>query len=100
LLHQTRRFPAELHGLAFRGRRRRLQPTKTDLGAARLNYNMYTTPSYTIVWGDGTSGTSVENYNANQNQNQISFTDYGRVPASQFVTAGSYTDTITVTVTY
>ena len=75
-------------------------PRKLSFGAARLNYNMYTTPAYTIIWGDGTSGTSVQSYNANQNQNQISFTDYGQVPPSQFVTAGSYTDTITVTVTY
>ena len=75
-------------------------PRQLSFGSARLNYNMYTTPTYTIIWGDGTSGTSTQSYNANLNQNQVSFTDYGRVSPGQFVTGGGYADTITVTVTY
>jgi spore coat protein U-like protein len=75
-------------------------PRKMSFGTALLSYNMYTTSAYTNIWGDGTSGTSTQSYNANQNQNQISFTDYGQVPSTQFVTAGNYTDSITVTVTY
>lgn len=69
-------------------------------GSATLNYNMYIDSTYTTIWGDGTSGTSTQSYNQNQNQTSVTYTDYGQVPASQFVTAGSYADTITVTVTF
>lgn len=75
-------------------------PRKMKNGSTALNYNMYTTSGYTTIWGDGTSGTSTQSYSQSQNLNAKSFTDYGQVPPSQFVTAGSYADTITVTVTY
>lgn len=75
-------------------------PRKLTSDSSNLNYNMYTDSTYTIVWGDGTSGTSTQNYNGIAGLNLVTFTDYGRVPAGQFVAAGSYTDTITVTVTY
>ncbi len=75
-------------------------PRKMSNGSSRLNYNMFIDSTYTTIWGDGTSGTATQSYTQSENLGQISFTDYGQVPASQFVTAGSYTDTITVTVTY
>ena len=75
-------------------------PRKMNSGSSRLSYNMYIDSTYTTIWGDGTSGTSTQSYSQSQKLGQISFTDYGQVPAAQFVTAGSYADTITVTVTY
>jgi len=71
-------------------------------GANRLNYNLYTDLTHLLVWGDGTSGTSkvsagflvvVLGITAHH-------TVYGRIPARQNASVGSYSDTITVTVNY
>lgn len=83
-------------------------PRQLSNGGNDLEYNLYTDLTYTTVWGDNTggsvsrsgtvlvpgclilicaSGTALE-------------TVYGRLPASQIVPAGSYTDSITVTLTY
>lgn len=73
-----------------------------------LDYNLYTDISRSAIWGDGTGGTfTVMNSllvpgcvlmvcpTVSQNE-----TVYGRIPASQIIPGGSYTDTITVTVDY
>jgi spore coat protein U-like protein len=68
-------------------------------GANLLNYNIYTTNARTTVWGDGTSGTSpIAGTGTGAVQ---AVTVYGRVASGQTgVPAGSYADTVTVTVTY
>ena len=68
--------------------------------ANTLLYNIYTTSAFTTIWGDGTSSTGIQSYNASALLNTISYTTFGRVSAGQYARAGSYTDTITVTVTY
>jgi spore coat protein U-like protein len=65
-------------------------------GPNRLPYNLYTTASRTIVWGDGTSGTAMLGGTAAT----ASYPVYGRIPASQNVPVGVYADTITVTVNF
>lgn len=70
-----------------------------------LNYNLYTTSGYTTVWGDGTGSTGrVSGTGAGMGiGNAQSLTVYGRLLASAnagAVEAGSYTDTITATITY
>lgn len=75
-------------------------PRTLTSGANTLNYNIYTTSGFTVIWGDGTGGTSQVTYNGAGNPNSLNYTAYGRVPAGQYVTPGSYADTITVTVTY
>lgn len=61
-----------------------------------LGYNLYADSARTKVWGDGSEGsTLVSNTAAN-----ATHTVYGRIPAGQFVTAGSYSDSITVTLTF
>lgn len=71
-------------------------------GANRLNYNVFTTNAYTTVWGDGSGGTQVQGIAFTLNPAfPTRFRDlagYGRVPALQDVAAGSYTDTLVVTV--
>ena len=65
-------------------------------GATVLNYNLYTDATRLIVWGDGSGGSSpVVGLGANNNH-----TVYGRIPGSQNVPVGTYTDTITVTLTF
>lgn len=56
-----------------------------------------TNTARTIIWGDGTSGTSIVTVNNVRNTTR---TVYGRIPALQDVRAGSYSETLTVTVTY
>lgn len=67
-----------------------------------LSYNLYTTSALTTVWGDGTAGTSTksDSYILSLLSNTITYTVYGSIPGSQNVPTGTYTDTITVTVTY
>lgn len=65
-------------------------------GAATLDYNLYTDASRSVVWGDGTSGTSTVGGSGESVDHPV----YGSVPAQQNVTAGSYADTIIVTVTF
>jgi len=72
--------------------------TMTDGASHHLPYGLYTTNAYTSIWGDGTASTVTQAGTGNGSAQ--SFTVYGRIPASQFVTAGNYTDRITVTVTY
>lgn len=70
-------------------------------GASSLNYNLYTDAGRSTVWGDGTGGSShVSPTFTALLFVQQSATIYGRIPAGQNVAAGSYGDTITVTVTY
>jgi spore coat protein U-like protein len=70
-----------------------------------LQYNVYTDPARSIVWGDGSGATATIN-------DGVSFSNllggvrtanhpaYGRIPANQAVDEGIYSDTLTVTVTY
>jgi spore coat protein U-like protein len=75
---------------------------KMGNGGNRLNYNVYTDSARTTIWGNGTGGTATNSGfctivlgSCSQN-----FTGYGRLPALQNAAVGSYSDTITVTVTY
>jgi spore coat protein U-like protein len=73
-------------------------PRTLASGANTLNYNIFTTSGYTTIWGDGTGGTSTLGNGGGTWI--VLFTGFGRIPVGQYVAAGSYTDTITVTVTY
>lgn len=72
--------------------------TMSDGAAHILSYGLYTDAGYTTLWGDGTGGTSTLPGTGNGTQQNA--TVYGRIAASQFATAGTYTDTVTVTVSY
>jgi spore coat protein U-like protein len=67
-------------------------------GANTLDYSMYTTAGRTTVWGDGTLSTVTQAGTGNGAGQAL--TVFGRIPTGQYVTAGSYTDTVTATVTY
>jgi spore coat protein U-like protein len=69
---------------------------------ASLGYNLYTDNTYATVWGDGTGATVrvYDSYLLGLGGAVINYTAYGRIPATQNVRAGSYSDTIIVTVTY
>lgn len=77
---------------------------KDSVSSNLLNYNLYTTAGNTVVWGDGVTGGSVtQTYNSTSNTTVQPFTVYGTIPALQTIatSAGAtYTDSITVTVTF
>jgi spore coat protein U-like protein len=75
----------------------------SDGAGDSLNYNLYTDSGYTLVWNstcgagtncDGGTGAGPGAGNAQ------TYTVYGQIPAGQNVPAGSYSDTITLTVTF
>jgi spore coat protein U-like protein len=75
---------------------------KMSGGADQLNYNLYKDASHTTVWGDGTGGTGIftDNLLIAVLGTSVDHTIYGSIPPGQYVAAGSYADTITVTVEF
>ena len=77
-------------------------PRQMANGAARMNYNIFTTARRTTVWGDGSGATAVvaDNQTLINGTSVNHYTMYGRIPALQDVRAGAYTDSIVVTLLY
>ena len=73
-------------------------------GANKLNYNLFFDAAYTSIRGNGTGGSATGGATLNLTPanptGTASGTIYGRIPAGQDVAAGSYADTIVVTITY
>lgn len=68
-------------------------------GANTLAYSLFTDAGRTTVWGDGTASSGVITSTGTGSTQNI--TIYGQIPGSQTgVPAGSYSDTVSVTVTY
>ena len=64
---------------------------------SRLNYQVYTNPNRTIVWGDGTGQTQpISAVGTGQDR---SFNVYGGLFQGQSGEVGRYSDTLQVTVT-
>ena len=77
----------------------------SDGASHSLQYNLYTASSFGTVWGDGTSSTVMvaDIGEGMSDAKEITHTVYGQLvnsAANQDAPAGSYSDTITVTVTY
>ena len=70
---------------------------KLTSGANTVNYTLYSNSGRTTVWGNTVSTDTVAGTGNGSGQ---SYTVYGRIPAQTTPAPGSYTDTITVTVTY
>jgi spore coat protein U-like protein len=71
-------------------------------GASPLSYNLYTTAAYSNVWGDGSGSTSVISGGAllSIGTTVYPYTVYGRIPAGQDPAAGTFMDTIVVTLNF
>ena len=72
-------------------------------GITPLRYQLYTDAARTVVWGDGTGGTSVVSDGfllAALTTVNRTYTAYGLVPARQSVSAGIYADVVTILVVY
>jgi spore coat protein U-like protein len=66
-------------------------------GSALINYSLFSDAGRTTNWGN-TVGT--DTVAAAGNGSAQAFTAYGRIPAQATPAAGTYTDTVTVTITY
>jgi len=65
--------------------------------SALLSYKLFSNSGYTANWGNTVGTDTVAGTGTGSAQ---SLTVYGQVPAGQLSTPGSYTDTITATITY
>lgn len=69
-------------------------------GVNTLGYNIYKDAAYTQILGSGSGGTAtIVNTNSGSGTGPT-HTLYGLIPAGQDVPAGSYTDTLTITLTF
>ena len=72
-------------------------------GTNTLQYNLYTTAALTTVFGDGTGATGTDSGTGTGMANALTYTVFGQVPdnaTNQASLPATYTDTITVTVSY
>jgi spore coat protein U-like protein len=70
------------------------QPRTMLSGTQALAYNVYFDVAFSRVWGDGTDGS----YPWAPGSRNATTTAWARVPAGQDVAAGSYSDTLVITV--
>jgi len=71
---------------------------KMQSGTDSLNYSLFTDTAGTTLWGDGTTGSTIGGTGTGQ---FVATSITGVIPANQTtLRAGSYADTVTVTVNY
>lgn len=73
-------------------------PRQLGKGTERLAFNLFRDAARTSVWGDFTGGTSAHIDVNPPNNKDVDVTVFGRIPPGQDISAGSYTDTVTVVV--
>ena len=69
-------------------------------GAEAMGYNLFLDAAFTLVWGDGTGGTSAYFLHNPPNKKDVQVPVYSRIPAGQDVGVGNYSDTAMVTLEY
>jgi len=75
-------------------------PRRMLNGSEPLNYNLYRDAARTAIWGDGTGGTQVYSDPRTPRNQNVTLTVYGRIPAGQDVSVGTYTNTVTATINF
>lgn len=73
-------------------------PRRMASGSSNLPYQLYLDPGRTTVWTDAARAGSPVSSPVVPNGGSNSHTVYGQISSGQFVTPGTYTDTITATV--
>ncbi len=81
-----------------------INPRVMKSGSRNLSYNLFTASNYAVIWGDGVSGTAAVggSFAAGGGVPRVGTRHiiYGRIAAKQFVPAGTYIDSLSVTVTF
>ena len=67
-------------------------------GARSLNYNLFTAANRALVWGDATNSTAT--VNGSGTGVIVNHVVHGSIPPNQNVSAGIYSDTVTVVITF
>jgi len=71
----------------------------TGCSPTQLSYNLYLDAARTVIWGDQSHWSVYSNAHPPAGT-WVYVQAYGRIPAGQDVAAGSYTDSVVVTVIY
>lgn len=79
------------------GQSHSFSPRTLRSGPHSLNYNLYTSAARTMVWGDGSAGTSTMTVGKNASTELDVF---GSIPEGQDPAVGNYADHIVVTVNF
>ena len=69
-------------------------------GLTAMNYNLYVDSFGLVIWGDGTGGSFPYGPFGVANNQTVTLTIYGQIPAGQDLPPGSYSDTITASVNF
>jgi spore coat protein U-like protein len=73
---------------------------KMTAGSNEISYNLFTSAARTTVWGDGTASTGTVSGTGAGLFSAVSHTVYGQIGINQDSAPGTYTSTITVTLTF
>lgn len=79
-----------------------LTQRRMAFGSNYLNYNIFCEGSYAQIWGDGSGSTCVStgSHTGLLGNLLTVYPVYGRIPGGQFLSPGTYTDTIQVKVLF
>jgi spore coat protein U-like protein len=70
---------------------------KMSQGAEQITYGLYQNSGRTLPWGDSSAGYAASGSGSGLSQ---TLTVYGRAPAQNTPSAGTYSDTVVVTLSY
>ena len=73
---------------------------KMKAGSATIGYQLYQDAGRSLVWGDTLTGAGANVKSDTGNGMAQAHTVFGRVPAQTTPAAGTYTDTVVVTIEY
>ena len=73
-------------------------PRQMRRGSETLNYNLYLDSTRSTIWGDGTGGTQTYSRANPPTFQNVNLSVFGRIPAGQDVSAGTYSATVTATI--
>jgi spore coat protein U-like protein len=83
-----------------RGGAATFNPRRMLKGSELLSYNLYLNAARTTIWGDGTGGSQEFTDHSPPFNRSVVVPIYGRIPALQDVSAGTYSNTITATIQF
>lgn len=96
-VHCTNGTPYEIAMNAGSGAGATIPSRRMTYGSDTLNYSIYRDSNRSNLWGQTTGSNVLTGTGTGAAQ---SLNVYGRIPVNQTAPAGSYTDTVTVTLTY
>jgi spore coat protein U-like protein len=73
-------------------------PRRMSSSNDTLDYNLYMDAARSVIWGDGSNGSSL--YLFPPQKGQGTATIYGRIPALQDASVGAYSDAVTVMIVF